>query len=68
MEEYQEVNEIDLIDLMFYCLKRWRWIVVGMVLIAILAGVYKYQTTIEDNQVKKEEQNQSQKTKNKINL
>ena len=56
MEEYQEVNEIDLIDLMFYCLKRWRWIVVGMVLFAILAGVYKYQATIEDNQVKKEEQ------------
>ena len=56
MEEYQEVNEIDLIDLMFYCLKRWRWIIVGMVLIAILTGVYKYQATIEDNQVKKEEQ------------
>lgn len=56
MEEYQEINEIDLIDLMFYCLKRWRWIVIGMVLFAILAGVYKYQATIEDNQVKKEEQ------------
>lgn len=56
MEGYQEVNEIDLIDLMFYCLKRWRWIVVGMVLFGILAGVYKYQATIEDNQVKREEQ------------
>lgn len=56
MEEYQEVNEIDLIDLMFYCLKRWRLIVVGMVLFAILAGVYKYQATIEENKVKKEEQ------------
>lgn len=55
MEGYQEVNEIDLIDLMFYCLKRWRWIVVSMVLFGILAGVYKYQATIEDNQVKREE-------------
>ena len=56
MEGYQEVNEIDLIDLMFYCLKRWRWIIVGMILFGILAGVYKYQATIEENQVKREEQ------------
>ena len=55
MEEYQEVNEINLIDLMIYCLKKWRWIVVCMVLLAIVAGVYKYQATITDNQTKKEE-------------
>ena len=55
MEEYQEVNEIDLIDLMFYCLKRWRWILVGMVIFGVLAGVYKYQAAIEENLVKKEE-------------
>lgn len=56
MEGYQEVNEINLIDLMFYCLKRWRWIVVCMVLLAVIAGVYKYQATIAENQVKKEQQ------------
>lgn len=56
MEGYQEVNEIDLIDLMFYCLKRWRWIIVGMVIFGVFAGIYKYQAAIEDNQVKKEEQ------------
>lgn len=56
MEGYQEINEIDLIDLMFYCLKRWRWIVVCMVLFGIFAGAYKYQATIEENQVKREEQ------------
>ena len=54
-ERYQEVNEINLIDLMFYCLKRWRWIVVCMVLLAVVAGVYKYQATIEENQLKKEQ-------------
>mgnify|MGYP006865385076 CR=1 FL=1 len=54
MEGYQEVKEIDLIDLMFYCLKRWRWIIVCMVLFGTLAGVYQYQVTIEDNQVKRE--------------
>ncbi len=55
MEGSQEVYEISLIDLMFYCLKKWRWIVVCMVLFAIVAGVYKYQATIADNQVKEEE-------------
>ncbi len=56
MEEYQEVSEIDLKDLMFYCLKRWRCIVICMVLFAVLAGVYKYQATVEENQMKREEQ------------
>ena len=56
MEGYQEVNEINLIDLMFYCLKKWRWIVVCIVMFAIAAGAYKYQMTITDNQIKKEEQ------------
>lgn len=56
MEGYQEVNEINLIDLMFYCLKRWRWIIVCMVFLAIVAGIYKYQATITENQEKKEEQ------------
>lgn len=56
MEGNQKVNEINLVDLMFYCLKKWRWIVVCMVLFAIAAGVYKYQATITENQIKKEEQ------------
>ncbi len=55
MEGSQEVYEINLIDLMFYCLKRWRWIVICMVLFAIAAGAYKYQGTITDNQAKEEE-------------
>lgn len=56
MEGYQEINEIDLIDLMFYCLKRWRWIVICMMIFGVLAGMYKYQATIEENQMKREEQ------------
>ena len=55
MEGYQEVNEISLVDLMFYCLKRWRWIVVCMLLLAAAAGVYKYQAVIAENQVKREQ-------------
>ena len=58
MEGYQDVNEINLIDLIFYCIKRWRWIIVCMVFLSIVAGVYKYQTTIAENQVKKEQQTQ----------
>lgn len=58
MEEYQEVNEINLIDLMYYCLKRWRWLIVFMVIFGIIAGVYRYQTTVTSNQLKKEQQSQ----------
>ncbi len=63
MEGYQEVNEINLIDLMFYCLKRWRWIVVCMIFFAVIAGIYKYQATITENRVKKEEQSHQSVTK-----
>lgn len=56
VEGYQEVSEINLIDLLFYCLKRWRWIVVCMIFLAVVAGVYKYQATLAENQVKKEQQ------------
>ena len=55
MEGSQEVYEINLIDLMFYCLKKWRWIVICMILFAMGAGVYKYQAVITENQEKKEE-------------
>ena len=57
-EKYQDVNEINLIDLMFYCLKRWRWIVIYMVFLAIIAGIYKYEATITNNQIKKKQQAQ----------
>ena len=56
MEGNQEIYEINLIDLMFYCLKKWRWIVVFVILFAIVSGAYNYQETITDNQIKKEEQ------------
>ena len=58
MEEYQGANEISLIGLVFYCLKRWRWIALCMILLAIVAGTYKYRTTIADNQLKKEVQSE----------
>ena len=63
MEGYQEVNEISLVDLMFYCLKRWRWIVVCMLLLAAAAGVYKYQAVIAENQVKREQKVQQSAVK-----
>ena len=58
MEGYQEVNEISLLDLIFYCLKRWRRMVVCMAFLAVVAGIYKYQATITVNQEKKELQAQ----------
>lgn len=62
MDEFQEVNEINLINLVFYWLKRWRCIVVCMIFFTIIMGVYKYQTTIIDNRLKKEQQSQQYST------
>ena len=56
MDEFQEVDEINLVDLIFYWIKRWRCIVVCMTFFAIIMGVYRYQTTITDNRLKKEQQ------------
>lgn len=56
MNEYQETyeKEISLIELMFYCLKKWRWIVTAMLVMAVLAGGYKYRATVKDNAAKRE--------------
>lgn len=45
---YEE--EINLIDLLLYCLKKWRWIVAAMLAVAVLAGGYKYYATEKSNQ------------------
>ncbi len=45
---YEE--EINLIDLLFYCLKKWRWIAAAMLIAAALAGGYKYYATEKSNQ------------------
>lgn len=44
MNEYQELRpkELNLADLVFYCLEKWRWIIGSMLIFAILAGSYKY--------------------------
>ena len=52
MNEYQEPyeKEISLTELLFFCLKKWRWIVAAMLIAAVLAGGYKYQSTARSNQ------------------
>ncbi len=47
-QEHQAPN-ISLMDLIFYCLEKWRWIVACMLVMAIIAGVFKYQSTIKEN-------------------
>lgn len=56
MDENQELRqeEINLMDLIFYCMEKWRWIVVFMVILAIAAGAYKYRGTVQENQAKEE--------------
>ena len=58
MNEYQEPyeKEISLTELLFFCLKKWRWIAAAMLLAAVLAGIYKYQSTVQENRTKQETQ------------
>lgn len=58
MNEYQESyeKEISLTELLFYCLKKWRWIVAAMLIVGALAGAYRYQTAVQSNQIKRETQ------------
>ncbi|NBJ00717.1 hypothetical protein D3Z62_11270 [Lachnospiraceae bacterium] len=47
--------EIDLLDLMFYCLEKWRVIIFSMLIFAIVLGGYKYRTTVKENLSKQQE-------------
>lgn len=53
MNEYQEARKnISIFDLIFYCLEKWRWIVSCMLILAVVAGGHKYQSTVHENQLK----------------
>ena len=58
MNEYSEnyEKEVSLVELLFYCLKNWRWIVVSMIVVAVLAGGYKYQSVERSNRTEEEQQ------------
>ena len=36
-------GEINLIDIIFYCLEKWRFVVACMLTVAVVTGGYKYQ-------------------------
>lgn len=54
MNEYSEKyeREISLSELLFYCLKNWRWVILSMVIVSVLAGGYKYWSVVRSNQIK----------------
>lgn len=58
MNEYSDSyeKEISLVELLFYCLKNWRWIVVSMAVVAALSGGYKYRSIVKSNQAKGDQQ------------
>ncbi len=58
MNEGQELGlkEIDLLDLIFYCLRKWRFIATFMIFMAIITGGFKYHTIMKENQPVQEEQ------------
>lgn len=55
MNEQQEVKEINLVDLMLYCLEKWRFILALMLIAGVLAGIYKYQSVVRSNQSVRQE-------------
>lgn len=57
MHETAYEEGINLTDLLFYCLKKWRWIAATMLIVAVLAGGYKYYSTRRSNQVALEQWN-----------
>lgn len=52
MNEYQNTyeKEINLMELFVFCLKKWRWVLISMLLIGLLAGGYKYRSISKSNQ------------------
>ncbi|MCI8566638.1 MAG: hypothetical protein HFI39_10035 [Lachnospiraceae bacterium] len=52
MNEYQSTyeKEINLMELLVYCLKKWRWILIAMLAMGLLAGGYKYWSISRSNQ------------------
>ncbi len=56
MDDNRELRqeEINLMDLIFYCLEKWRWIIVFMVILAVAAGAYKYRSTVQENKASEE--------------
>lgn len=70
MNEYQNTyeKEINLMELMVYCLKKWRWILISMLIVGVLAGGYKYWSISKSNQAalanQKEQQEEAEKEDN----
>lgn len=48
-------TEISLVDLMFFCLDKWRIILVVMLFCGLMAGGYKYRNALLENRVKQQE-------------
>ena len=44
-------GEINLIDIIFYCLEKWRFVVACMLTVAVVTGGYKYQEVEKSNQL-----------------
>lgn len=52
MNEYQNTNEkeLNMSELLIYCLKQWRWLLISMIAAGILAGGYKYMSIQKTNE------------------
>lgn len=69
MNEYLDSGrkEINLMNLMHYCLEKWRWIVASMLFMAVLLGGFKYQATVKDNMASRSEENVMEDMEENVN-
>lgn len=52
MNEYRKTKQIHLIDMLLYCMEKWRLIIVCMLIAAVTAGSRTYLFTVKENQEK----------------
>lgn len=50
MNEFQKPKQIYLVDLLLYCLEKWRWIIVCMLVAAVVAYGSTYRSVVKENQ------------------
>lgn len=64
----QEAQEIYIRDLIFYCLKKWRILIVFMILCAVFLGIYKYKAEIKNNEIKQQQNIEKLKTESESDI
>ncbi len=52
MNEYRKTKQIHLTDMLLYCVEKWRWIIICMLITAVTLGLRTYWFTVKENHEK----------------